>query len=150
MCGPNCLYLLLALHDVPVEYGVVEQHTPEQPQGMSLLELQQATNRLGLKTHVRRCSIDELGRSFQSPVIALLNQDHYVVVTHITDSTVTMLDGTTGERDTVPRRWLQDRWSGFVLVPSPSWFSGSAVWGYVAISFLAALLLVIFALKRQS
>jgi hypothetical protein len=149
MCGPNSLYMLLKLHNVPVDHGVIEKHIPSNREGMSLLELQEASNALGLRTQVRRCSIDELQRTFRSPVIAILNLEggphhHYVVIVDITQDTVTALDGTTGEKNTFPTRWLKRGWPGYVLMP----VSGPSIsWLLLAVSPVGWLLLGFLAVK---
>jgi ABC-type bacteriocin/lantibiotic exporter with double-glycine peptidase domain len=118
MCGPNSLYMLLALHGVSVDRRRMKEYIPSHREGMSLLELQEASNELGLKTEVRQCSIDELRRVFDSPVLAYLHKDsHYVVVIAMTDESVTVLDGTTGERSAFSTQELSEVWSGYVLMP---------------------------------
>jgi predicted double-glycine peptidase len=141
MCGPNSLYMLLAFHDVPVDSGAIEKYVPTHREGMSLAELQEASNALGLRTEVRRCSIDELRDSFQSPVIGYLlgPPRHYVVVIAMTEDGVTILDGTTGQRNTVPSPWLKERWSGYVLIPIPG---RSIYWVSVAMSLIAWMLML--------
>src|SRR2546426_6554112 len=48
MCGPNSLYILLALHGMSVDHGVIEKCIPSHSEGMSLSELRDASNALGL------------------------------------------------------------------------------------------------------
>jgi len=136
--------MLLALHDVPVERTIIEKLTPLHRKGVSLAELKEASNALGLKTEVRRCSIDQLRRSFQSPVITCLvsgSDYHYVVVIELTDDSVTVLDGTTGERNTFPCQWLNQFWSGYVLIadsgPSvPLLLLAVSLFGWLLLGFL--------------
>ncbi len=149
MCGPNSLYMLMSLHDVPIDYGAMEKDISWHSQGMSLLDLQKTSSTLGLRTEVRYCSINELRRGFRSPVIACLeigSRYHYVVVIEITDDSLTMLDGTTGERNTVPRRWLNAFWSGYVLVPDSGF---SASWLILAVPLFVWLLLGFLTSKRN-
>jgi len=138
--------MLLGLHEVPVDRRMIEKYIPSHREGMSLADLQEASTALGLKTEVRRCSLDALRRAFQSPVIAYVEDSsaHYVVVIAMTDSSVTFLDGTTGERNTAPNWWLNERWLGYVLMPD----SGHSVsWLLLAISLLGWLLLGFLAVK---
>jgi ABC-type bacteriocin/lantibiotic exporter with double-glycine peptidase domain len=149
MCGPNSVYILLSLHDISVDYGTMEKAIPWHTQGMSLLDMRETCSSLGLKTEVRYCTIDELYCKFQSPVIACLKtgfQYHYVIVIEVTDNLVTMLDGTTGERNTVPSRWLNKFWTGYVLAP----VSGFPVsWLLFVVSLFGWLLIGILALKKN-
>jgi ABC-type bacteriocin/lantibiotic exporter with double-glycine peptidase domain len=139
--------MLLALHGVPVDHRMIEKYIPSQREGMSLDELQEASTALGLRTEVRHCSIDELCRRFQSPVVAYLVDDirhHYVVILGMTHDTVTILDGTTGERYTVTNKWLEKSWSGYVLMPEAG---PSVLWLLLAISLFSWLLPGVFALR---
>jgi Peptidase C39 family len=154
MCGPNSLYMLLALHDVPVDYQIIEKYIPPHREGMSLAELREASNTLGLRTEVRRCSTDELCHRFQSPVIAYvrafnggsqLNGTHYVVVIGITDDSITLLDGTTGKMGTFPRLWFNDFWLGYVLLPVSDQFTSFRI--LLTVSLCGWLLLAFWALK---
>lgn len=153
VCGPNSLYMLLRLNGVSADRGIISKYTHLHPQGMSLAELREASNSLGLRTEVRRCSLDEFRRQFELPVIAYLLSDvrahdvddvpgHYVVVIGIGNGTITMIDGTTGERrrDLVGQ-WLAKRWSGYVLVPnnthSISWlFLATLPFGWMSLFLL--------------
>jgi hypothetical protein len=131
--------MLLALHEVAVDPRAIENYIPSHREGMSLLELQDATTALGLRTEVRRCSFDELRRAFESPVIAYVvdRAPHFVVVVDVTEDSVTVLDGTTGERRTLTSQTLNNIWSGYVLAPA----SGLSVfWLFLAIAPCALLL----------
>lgn len=154
MCGPNSLYMLLALHNIPVDHRMIEKYVPSHREGMSLTEMKQASNALGLRTEVRRCSIDELRRGSQLPVIAYLIKDphylianpHYVVVYGMTGDSVNVLDGTTGERMTFSSQKLNGIWSGYVLMPE----SGLSVSGlFLAFSLFGWLLLGFLTLKKN-
>jgi hypothetical protein len=123
MCGPNSLYLLLGLNGIKVDASEIEKLVPLHQDGMSLTEMRDASNALGLRTKVMRLSLAELRHNFQSPFIAYLNFDqHYVVVIDVDEKTVTMLDGTTGDKEEVSITWLEKRWSGYVLMPESDSF----------------------------
>jgi len=118
MCGPNSLYLLLGLNGIKVDVSEIEKLVPLHEDGMSLTEMRDASNALGLRTKVVRLSLDELRRNFQYPVIAYLNyEQHYGVVVSVDEKTVTLLDGTTGDKDEYAIEWLEKRWAGYVLMP---------------------------------
>jgi len=123
MCGPNSLYLLLGLNGIKVDVSEIEKLAPLHQDGMSLTEMRDASNALGLRTKVMRVSLDELRRNFQFPVIAYLNfEQHYVVVVDVDEKAVTLLDGTTGDKDEYAIEWLEKRWSGYVLMPEQDRF----------------------------
>jgi ABC-type bacteriocin/lantibiotic exporter with double-glycine peptidase domain len=140
--------MLLALHDLPVEHAAIEKYTTADREGISLDEIKDATNALGLRTHVRYCSLEELRRTFRSPILVRLRygiRHHYVVMIGMTSDTVTLLDGTTGamEKHTIP--WLEARWSGYVLMPDEGL---PILWLGLGISLCAWTLLGVFGLKR--
>jgi ABC-type bacteriocin/lantibiotic exporter with double-glycine peptidase domain len=139
--------MMLVLHDVVVGHRVVENHIPSHPDGMALADLQNASRALGLELDLRRYSIPELQRRFHSPVIAYLADEtlrHYVVVIAIDGDTLTYLDGTTGERITVPQEVLTHSWTGYVLMRPPG---RSHAWPSLVVCALAWLLLGVLALR---
>ncbi len=119
ICGPNCLYMLLSLHNKPVDQSLFVRYFPTHQDGLSLLELQEAATSMGLPSEVLRCTYDELQRSFDSPIIAYLSGDgpHYVVVHSVDSESVSILDGTTGEEQRLTRKEFERTWSGYILHP---------------------------------
>jgi hypothetical protein len=141
ICGPNCVYMLLALHGINVNNHMISKYISSSPDGSSLAELKAALCAEGLSVVIRKCSIDELRGHFQSPLIAYLNfqeQNHYVVVVDVTADAVTFLDGTTGVKDTYNCEWLKGVWSGYVLIPDRD---EMGLWeGYVALGLAVGFL----------
>ena len=122
VCGSNALYMLLGLYGIPVDEEQFGATVPVNDDGTSLAELQEAAGALGLEMSVRRCSIEELQKHFRWPFLAHLTMvpPHYCVVIDISDDSVTFLDGTTGELETLRRSWVEAGWSGYVLLPRTS------------------------------
>src|SRR5262245_42581120 len=58
-CGPNSLYVLLALHGIEVPYDVVSECLPDCATGSSLLELRRASAEFGLPLEARDVSLEE-------------------------------------------------------------------------------------------
>lgn len=144
VCGSNALYMLLRLYDIQVDQEQLAATVPVNNNGTSLAELREAAASLGLEATVRRCSLDELRGHVQSPFLAHLAMvsQHYVVVIDVSDDSVTLLDGTTGKLETLKRSWVEERWSGYVLLPrtgatiSPILF-GVSMLNCLAVGFLA-------------
>lgn len=131
-CGPNALYLFLRLYGIPAEYGLIlQRYMSAHPDGMSLTELRDACRDFGLPVQVRQCSISEMHRGFQSPVIALTDGlgseiGHYVIVLSVRSDSALLLDGTTGrvsgttlfKDESYKKGRLENIWRGYILVPT--------------------------------
>jgi len=143
VCGSNSLYMLLGVYGVPLDHEQLHATVPVNRDGTSLTELRDAAAALGLETTVRRCSIEELQRHYQSPFIAHLAMvtPHYAVVIDISDESLTFLDGTTGKLETLRRAWIEERWSGYVLLPQTSAtihpiLFGASMFNWLVVAFL--------------
>lgn len=124
MCGPNSVYLLLRLHQIPVSYDDVARYIPSNVEGMSLLEMQQACADLGLPVEIRSCSVEELWNQFQGPVVGRIytlygsaRYGHYVLVIRVDGDWATAVDPTSAELRRYPRATLGNVWSGYIVVP---------------------------------
>jgi len=97
-CGTNALFLLLELTGHPQPLETVLEHLPARhPDGFSMLELQQAAQRCGLRTVGRALTRQEL--PLKRPVIAHLephgtSAGHFVVLVPVgrTGTMVQMID----------------------------------------------------------
>jgi ABC-type bacteriocin/lantibiotic exporter with double-glycine peptidase domain len=145
VCGSNSMYMLLKLYGMPIDQKRFEATVPSGTEGLSLAELQDAAESLGMKATIRRCSIAELQQRFREPFIAhlALVTPHYSVIVAISDDFVTLLDGTTGEVETLRRAWVEERWTGYVLLPQtsagvPPIFLGASLVSWVLVALLVA------------
>src|SRR3990167_8138632 len=60
------------------------------------------------------------GEAISHPILTLINQKHYVVITKATDTQVTYFDaniGISGEEVTVSKKEFLDSWQGNVIIP---------------------------------
>jgi len=126
MCGPNCLLALLRLYGHPVTPSDMMRYYPLHPEGMSLMELRQASGELGLAGDVRLFEDRVLSGRLATPIIAHCRAKdspragHYVVVTSAGERSVTFLDGTTGGTQTMSNEAFAEYWTGYALVPRRS------------------------------
>jgi hypothetical protein len=141
-CGPVALYYLLNLGNLggrPTELREVKASLPPtNPRGYSLLELREASRRLGLILEGLQLRIKD--RSPNRPVLAFMNQNghgHYVVVRPVgrTGRLVQVLDGQ-DEPIVIDATVLyaMPGWTGLVLIPTQR---SSILW--IAASFVAIL-----------
>jgi len=126
MCGPNCLLAMLRLYGRPVNPGDIMRYYPLHPDGMSLMELRQASGELELAGDVRLFEDRVLAGRLAMPIIAHCRAKdspragHYVVVTSAGERSVTFLDGTTGGTQTMSNEAFAEYWTGYALVPRRS------------------------------
>ncbi len=162
-CGVNCLFMFLQAWNVSASPTWLRNNTPIGPSGTSLLELQQTARKLGIRTTVYRCTVDELGASCQLPAIALLWQTppslrprdprgHYSLVLDIDpapDGRVTLLDGSIGDRISVSKeQFADDWWSGYVLaMPKERPSLRTSIWATAA--HCAAWAVIILFVQRK-
>lgn len=131
ICGPHTLYLFMKLYAIPVEYeAIMKEYTPSHPEGMSLAELRDACANLGLPVRVRKCSVREMWKAFQSPVIAYVTgmdgSGHFMIILAVESDSAYLMDGTTARisrttlfRDEAYKKGrLENVWRGYILVPS--------------------------------
>jgi ABC-type bacteriocin/lantibiotic exporter with double-glycine peptidase domain len=126
-CGPNSLYLFLRLQGRPVSAEAVWKEVPLGAQGASLLDLKEASARLGVPSAVYRGSWEELARC-PKPAIAFLRLDmngtevgHYVVVLSVDgQKNVDFIDGTDGLLYRNRSGFFHKKWTGHFLTPEPS------------------------------
>jgi len=119
-CGPNSLFLFLFLSGRnQTKYSDVDA-MPIASEGVSMLELQQAAKNFGINTEIRWYKIDNVGQ-LSLPAIALLTSDssilryHFGVIYRINKRNVFLIDGTTGQLETVKRDRFQNIWTGYAM-----------------------------------
>jgi hypothetical protein len=143
VCGHNCLFMLLRLRGADVSYDKVLGQVPEHPLGASLWELKQGAYRLGVRTRVIRCSLDQLATaSSQAPVIVhflryhkkVSPTGHYFLVLGVGQERIDCVDGTSGERIQCKIPYFERHWDGYALVPCEP--PSSSLWVALAISLL--------------
>ena len=120
-CGISCLYLFLKLHGIEAKYSAIEELVPLEEEGASLHSLAEASRRLGYSAVPVRCSPAHLA-SLPLPVIAHLevfSADkpylHYVVITEVQDSEITLFDPIDNEVSKVHTSQLSAILSGHFL-----------------------------------
>jgi hypothetical protein len=143
ICGPNCLYMFLAILNCPVAYSDVAGVLPLGRHGVDFLQMRDAARRFGVSCEIRHCRFDQLA-SCTFPVIGHIerrrsreegDQDsrgHFVIVVDVTNTQVNAIDGTTGEAIAYTHDGFQRLWTGYLLVPLEG-LQGVRLWINVAI-----------------
>lgn len=127
-CGPNSLYIFLRMWDINIAYDSWVNTLQINPDGTSLLELQQWARNAGLRTSVVRCHPDRL-KKVRLPAIAHLESDsegtfdgglagHYIVLLSYGTDKIQYIDGTTARIGTMNVGEFQRLWTGYALIRS--------------------------------
>jgi ABC-type bacteriocin/lantibiotic exporter with double-glycine peptidase domain len=120
VCGANSLYLFLRLHGCNLSYSELAAALGEDERGVSLHQLRSVASAFDLQCTVRKGNLINLG-GCSLPLIAHMANPtpgelgHYVVVVHLSDAAVTMLDGTSGLEEQIPLDEFARSWTGYVL-----------------------------------
>lgn len=129
VCGPNCLYALLKLHGLKIDYDDLMSMLPRGGKGVSLRAMQDAARGLGIDTRVVHGQYAQLRRAAFPLIVHLKpppgDQDgvgHYVVVLNATDERIFVLDAQIGSFSSYDQPRFEQLWSGYALcVQQPRW-----------------------------
>ena len=120
-CAANAVYLTLRLCGDEVEFDRVHQLLPDRPNGCSLLEVKEAFQEFGHDAVVEKWTVEDLP-NLNFPVIAHLDSGegtslagHFVVIRSIEDDRLNLIDGTTGNFDSVTMDWFDEQASGNIV-----------------------------------
>jgi ABC-type bacteriocin/lantibiotic exporter with double-glycine peptidase domain len=152
-CGVNCLYVLLKLSDVKVDYGALFARLLRGERETSLLDLQRVAGEYGLRCEGGRSTPQGL-QSARGAVIchtenAITGKGHFVLVLRADEDGVVTMDGTTCLLRRASWSTFRTTWSGYVLFPKESstarvagvaTFAASLVATWVGLSLVPRLL----------
>lgn len=96
-CGLACVAMLAAFHGHHVSLATLRQRFPNSLKGMTLAQLMDIAQSLGLAARALRLELDELS-SLQMPCILHWDRDHYVVLRSIGRKGVVIHDPAYGIR----------------------------------------------------
>jgi hypothetical protein len=150
ICGPNCLYMFLAILNCPVAYNDVAGVLPLGRHGVDFLQMRDAARKFGVSCGIRHCRFEELA-DCTFPVVGHIerrrsreegDQDsrgHFVIVVDVTNTQVNAIDGTTGEAIAYTHDGFRRLWTGYLLVPFEG-LRGFRLWIDLAILFCGLVL----------
>ena len=79
-CGPACLRMIAKFHGKHYNIAGIKQITGFNPEGVSLLSISVAAEKLGFKTDGIQVDYEELKQKFSQPCIIYWDQNHFVVL----------------------------------------------------------------------
>lgn len=160
VCGVNCLYLMLRLGGVAVDYGdLLEELLPDNSE-TSLTSMMRSARRHGLDCAMGKTDPEGL-KAVSKPVVAHgesfersdSDVGHFVLVLKTTDEGVSYVDGTTALMQSRSWRDFEREWSGYILYrDGGAGMSRAMTWASVALNlalgFALGLVLDRFVLRR--
>ncbi len=117
-CGSAALAYLLSIMGRETNEEQINRSVRVTPRGINLYELKQATEHLGFQAWGERQNYQAL-QELPKPVIAHVEDDHYVVVTRANRSTVEFFDPALGRHLRMAREVFESAWQGIVLIVRP-------------------------------
>lgn len=131
-CGPACLAMVAAAHGKPYALQYLRDHSFLSREGVSLLGISEAAQKIGLQTACVKLNIQDLSE-VPLPCILHWNQNHFVVLkktrkllslTRNEERSYKIADPAQGvisiEEETLSKCWLNEDGSGVALMLNPT------------------------------
>ena len=83
-CGPTCLHIIAKYYGKNISIQRIRETSAITREGVTMLDLSEAANRIGLKTAGVRITLDQLADDMPLPCILHWNQNHFVVCHKVT------------------------------------------------------------------
>ncbi len=97
-CGAACLAMVCAEYGLDQSLAQLRENTYVDREGVSMLNIKSAAEKIGLETLPVRCNYHKLLYDLPLPAIAHWDQNHFVVVYEVGDEEVIIGDPAVGER----------------------------------------------------
>ncbi|MCB0706213.1 MAG: peptidase domain-containing ABC transporter [Saprospiraceae bacterium] len=131
-CGATCLRMVARHYGRFYSLEYLRQLTHQRKEGVSLLEISDAADHIGLHTLAAKVSFDRLRKMVPLPSIVHWRQNHYVVLYDITDKFVAIADPSIGllrlSKEEFLDGWISTMEDGesvgvvLMLEPTPDFF----------------------------
>lgn len=117
-CGLACVAMIAGFHGHHVELATLRQRFPNSLKGMTLEQLMDVSQALGLAARALRLDTDDLG-SLQTPSILHWDMDHFVVLSRVGRREIVVHDPANGIRRLTLAQF-SEHFTGVALELSPS------------------------------
>ena len=119
-CGPAALMMVAEYYGIDCTMEELTERCHLTRDGVTLYDLQQAAENIGLRTLAIRCTVEELVERIPLPAIVLWTNNHYIVVDEADDSRIHVLDPARGSvwysHEEFQRGWYQeDKQTGVLM-----------------------------------
>lgn len=124
-CGPTCLRIISKYYGEAMSLSFLRKQCQVYREGVSLSSLNDAAQKIGFKTSIRKISWEALKNQVKQPCIIHLRQNHYVVLYKITSKYIFISDPAIGllkyKEEKFLNMWLDnDTDCGIVLFLEPT------------------------------
>ncbi|MCF2488352.1 peptidase domain-containing ABC transporter [Dyadobacter sp. CY347] len=121
-CGATCIASISAYYNLTIPVARIRQYASTDKKGTNVLGLIEAATKLGFNAKGVKADFEQLPH-VPVPVIAhvIIKQvlHHYVVVYHVTDTTVEIMDPARGELMTMGYDEFKRIWTGVLILVQP-------------------------------
>ncbi len=123
-CGATCLRMIARYHNRYYSLEYLRELTYMGKQGVSLLEISDAAEAIGMQTLAVRVNYDRLQDDVPLPCVAHLEDEHFVVVHKINATHIWIADPAEGKfkitKEEFEESWVQGEEEGVILVLEPT------------------------------
>ena len=116
-CGALCLYEICKKLDVKTSLEEIGALLPDKDEGVSMLEIYKAAEKIGLYPEGVRINYDDL-MYIDKPVIAFVKESHFIVIDRTLDDKVYFEDPPLKDTLAMGRECFEGIWKGEVLLIS--------------------------------
>lgn len=95
-CGPSCLYIVCKFYKQAISIEKLRELSEIGKEGVSLLGISDAAEKIGFKTLPVQCSLSELSNDIKLPAILHWGQEHFVVLYKIKSGSFYISDPASG------------------------------------------------------
>lgn len=109
-CGVTCLKMIINYFGNPISTQKLEKLLPNQSEGVTLSDISEVANKVGLKTKGVKVNYHSLVHELPTPCIAYWKQQHFVVIYHLNEEYVWIADPATRGIYVQSKESFQDGW----------------------------------------
>ena len=95
-CGPSCLRMVAKYYKKSLNIQILRLQSEQNKEGVSLLGISQAAEKIGFKTLAIKMGITKLLKEAPLPCILHWNQNHFIVLYKATKNKFTIADPAKG------------------------------------------------------
>ena len=129
-CGPSCLRMVAKYYKKSLNIQILRLQSEQNKEGVSLLGISQAAEKIGFKTLAIKMGITKLLKEAPLPCILHWNQNHFIVLYKATKNKFTIADPAKGiielSRQEYTQSWIsnKDEQKGIALLlePTPAFY----------------------------